>query len=82
MEAEPELIARTRAAVERIQVPSNGGTALRAGLDPTMVVLTIGALAALVASVHDVARIWTGSPITDEAWRDHLQKLLLHGIVP
>jgi TetR/AcrR family transcriptional regulator len=83
VEAEPELIARTRAAVERIQAPSNNGSsALRPGLDPTMVVLTIGALAALVASVHDVARIWTGSPITGEAWREHLQKLLLHGIVP
>ncbi len=81
VEAEPELIARTRAAVERIQVPANGGS-LRPGLDPTMVVLTIGALAALVASVHDVARIWTGSPITAEAWREHLQQLLLHGIVP
>jgi len=82
VEAEPELIARTRAAVERIQVPQNGSSALRPGLDPTMVVLTIGALAALVASVHEVTRIWTGSPIADEAWREHLQKLLLHGIVP
>jgi len=82
VEAEPELISRTRTAVERIQMPGNGDSALRAGLDPTMVVLTIGALAALVSSVHDVARIWTGNPIAGEAWRDHLQKLLLHGIVP
>lgn len=82
VETEPELIARTRAAVERIQVSSNGGSALHAGLDPTMVVLTIGALAALVSSVHDVARIWTGGAISADAWRDHLQKLLLHGIAP
>jgi len=82
VEAEPELISRTRAAVERIQIPANGDSGLRPGLDPTMVVLTIGALAALVASVHDVARIWTGNPIASEAWREHLQKLLLHGIVP
>ena len=44
--------------------------------------LAIATAAALVASVHDVARIWTGSPITAETWRDHLQQLLLHGIVP
>ncbi len=82
VEAEPELISRTRTAVERIQAPANGDSGLSPELDPTMVVLTIGALAALVSSVHDVARIWTGSPVTDDAWRAHLQRLLLHGITP
>jgi AcrR family transcriptional regulator len=82
VEAEPELIARTRTAVERIQAPSDGASGLRPGLDPTMAVLTIGALAALASSVHEVTRIWTGSPVSAEAWRDHLQKLLLHGIAP
>lgn len=79
---EPELLSRTRAAAERIQAPQNGSGGLRPGLDPTMTVLTVGALASLVSAVHDVSRLWTGSTIAADSWREHLQKLLLHGVVP
>ena len=80
VDAEPGLVepvaraARTIASTEASEV-------LRPGLDATMAVLSIGGLAALVASAHEAARPFFHQPIPAEAWRRHLYDLLLHGVI-
>jgi TetR/AcrR family transcriptional regulator len=86
IEAEPALVEPLRTAAVRLlaQGTGNGNAspALRPGLDPAMVVLTVGGLAALVSSARDVAQLFTGRAITSEEWRAHLHDILVHGIVP
>jgi AcrR family transcriptional regulator len=81
LDAEPALTEPVRAAV-KLLAESNGSGVLRPGLDPTMVVLTVGGVAALIASVHDVTRVFVGGPsLPVERWREHVKDLLVNGLV-
>ncbi len=75
-EADPSLLEPVRRAA-----------ALAAGgdghaLDPFLAVLTVGGLAALVASAHETTLPFLAEPISPEAWRRHVLDLLLHGLKP
>jgi TetR/AcrR family transcriptional regulator len=52
------------------------------GLDPVLAVVTVGGLAALVASAREAARPFVTEPLQPEAWRRHVFELLLHGLGP
>ena len=52
------------------------------GLDPVLAVVTVGGLAALVASAREAARPFVTEPLAPEAWRRHVFELLLHGLGP
>jgi AcrR family transcriptional regulator len=78
--AEPALTSGVRDAARAISTHSAHG--VRPGLDPTLAVLTIGGLSAFAASAHEAARLFLDTPVTPELLREHLQDLLLHGILP
>ena len=81
LDAEPTLTEPVRAAVKLLG-EADGAGVLRPGLDPTMVVLTVGGVAALIASVHDVTHIFVGGPqLPVERWREHMRDLLVNGLV-
>jgi AcrR family transcriptional regulator len=50
------------------------------GLDPVLAVVTVGGVAALVASTREAARPFTTAPPDPEAWRGHVLDLLVHGL--
>jgi TetR/AcrR family transcriptional regulator len=52
------------------------------GLDPVLTVVTVGGLAALVASSHEAARPFVREPLPPEAWRRHVFDLLVNGLAP
>jgi TetR/AcrR family transcriptional regulator len=79
--AEPSLMEPVRRAAQAITGSNGDGHRFRAGVDPTLAVLTIGALAALVASAHEASRPFFDSPVQPDVWRRHLYDLLLHGII-
>jgi len=72
------------AAVLAVASEAKGGTngASRAGVDPVLAVVTIGGLAALVASSGDAARPFIGEPLSPETWRQHVYDLLMNGLAP
>jgi len=78
--AEPSLVEPVKRAAQTI-ADSETGEVLRPSLDATMAVLSIGGLAALVASAHESARPFFDQPIPADAWRKHLYDLLLHGVL-
>ena len=80
VEAEPSLIAPVQQAAERL-VSGNGNGALRPGLDPKLVVLTVGGIAALASSAREMTRLFGVPEVPPERWRDHLFDLLVNGIV-
>jgi AcrR family transcriptional regulator len=49
-------------------------------LDPVVAVVTVGGLAALVASTREAARPFVAEPIQPDAWRRHVLDLLVHGL--
>ncbi len=77
--AEPSTLEPLRAAAARFA--GGNGAALRPGVDPMLAALTIGGLAALVASAPEAARTLLDRPVSLEAWRRHLYDLLLHGLL-
>jgi AcrR family transcriptional regulator len=84
VEAEPALLEAVRHAASRLASAngSNGnGAGLRPGLDPIMVVLSVGGLATLVSSAHGVTRLFIDREVTPEQWREHLHDLLVNGLV-
>ncbi len=52
------------------------------GVDPAATVVTIGGLAALVASSREAVRPFVREPIEPEAWRRHVIDLLVNGLGP
>lgn len=79
---EPELIEPVHRAARALSGDAGGAApALRPGLDPTLAVLSVGGLAALVASAHDATRPFFPEPVSPDVWRQHLYDLLLHGVV-
>ena len=77
-QSDPSLLEPVRRAAAAIALADGGA----AGIDPILAVVTIGGLAALVASAQEAARPFTEAPVSPEAWRRHVQELLLHGLAP
>ncbi len=76
--SEPSLLDPVRHAAAVIA--RDGG--VHARMDPVLAVVTVGGLAALVASAQEAVRPFTAHPLPAEAWRDHVLKILSHGLVP
>jgi AcrR family transcriptional regulator len=82
VEAEPALLETVRNAAARLTATNGGnGRAMRPGLDPIMVVLSVGGLATLVASAYGVTRLFVEREVTPEHWREHIHDLLVNGLV-
>jgi AcrR family transcriptional regulator len=52
------------------------------GLDPELSAVTVGGLAALVASAREAARPFVDAGIAPDAWRRHAFDLLVNGVAP
>jgi TetR/AcrR family transcriptional regulator len=76
--SDPALLEPVRRAAAAIAIADGGQT----HVDPILAVVTVGGLAALVASAQEAARPFVESPISQEAWRQHVHDLLLHGLAP
>jgi AcrR family transcriptional regulator len=74
--SEPSLLDPVRHAAAVLA--RDGGA--RAGVDPVLAVVTVGGLAALVASAQEAVRPFITAQVAPEAWRDHVLKLLAHGL--
>jgi TetR/AcrR family transcriptional regulator len=72
-EREPALLEPVRRAGAHLA--PNGD-----GIDPVLAVVTVGGLAALVASAGHADRDFGGVHIAPEAWRRHVFDLLVHGV--
>jgi AcrR family transcriptional regulator len=70
---DPSIVEPLRRAAATLR-PGAGG------IDPTLTVVTVGGVAALVASTREAARPFTGEPPEPEAWRRHVLDLLVHGL--
>jgi AcrR family transcriptional regulator len=77
--AEPALLEPVRRAAAALALGANGD---RSGVDPVLAVVTVGGLAALVASAQEAARPFVETPISQDSWRQHVFELLLHGLDP
>lgn len=76
--SDPALLEPVRRAAAAIALADGG----HADVDPILAVVTVGGLAALVASAQEAARPFVEAPISPEAWRRHVHDLLLHGLAP
>lgn len=76
--SDPALLEPVRRAASAIALADGGHSAV----DPVLAVVTVGGLAALVASAQEAARPFVETPPSPEAWRRHVQDLLLHGLAP
>jgi AcrR family transcriptional regulator len=76
--AEPSLLDPVRRAAAVIGTGADG----RRGIDPVLSVVTVGGLAALVASAQEAIRPFITEPLPPEAWRKHVLTLLTHGLSP
>ncbi|HSB20780.1 MAG TPA: TetR/AcrR family transcriptional regulator [Anaeromyxobacteraceae bacterium] len=84
VEGEPALLEPVRRAALSLAPQggaNGGGQALRPGLDPVMVVLSVAGLATFVSSALGTTRLFVDRDVTPEQWRDHLRDLLLNGVV-
>jgi AcrR family transcriptional regulator len=83
---DPALLEPVQRAAAVLAVASKGSNGVNGsnggGLDPVLAVVTIGGLAALVASSGDAARPFIGEPLAPEAWRQHVYDLLMNGLAP
>ena len=78
--SDPSVAAPVRGVAESLR--SGNGHALRSGVDASMAVLTIGALAALAAAAQEAARPFLEPPgPTSDDWKRHISDLLLHGLL-
>jgi TetR/AcrR family transcriptional regulator len=76
---EPALLDPVRRAAAVIAAGArNGG----GGVDPVLAVVTVGGLAALVASAQEAVRPFVSETLPPETWRRHVMDLLLHGLAP
>jgi AcrR family transcriptional regulator len=72
--SDPAIVEPLRRAAATLPAGALGG------LDPTVIVVTVGGVAALVASTREAARTFAGEPPEPEAWRRHVLDLLVHGL--
>lgn len=77
-QSDPGLLEPVRRAAAAIALA--GGN--RSDIDPVLAVVTVGGLAALVASAQEAARPFVEAPLPPEVWRRHVHDLLLHGLAP
>ncbi len=75
--SEPALLEPVRRAAVVIATGASDG----ARVDPVLTVVTVGGLAALVASAPDAVRPFVSEPLPPEAWRRHVLDLLSHGLL-
>jgi len=78
-QSDPTLLEPVRRAADTLAAGRDG---VDSGLDPVLAVVTIGGLAALVASAREAARPFVTEPLAPEAWRRHVFELLLNGLGP
>jgi AcrR family transcriptional regulator len=71
--SDPSIVEPLRRAAATLSAGSGG-------IDPTLTVVTVGGVAALVASTRVMARQFAGDPPEPEAWRRHVLDLLVHGL--
>lgn len=76
-QAEPSILDPVRRAASALTQGANG-----AAIDPILAVVTVGGLAALVASAREAARPFLSEPISPEVWRQHAFDLLVNGLKP
>jgi TetR/AcrR family transcriptional regulator len=76
--SDPALLEPVRRAAAAIALADGGHNEV----DPVLAVVTVGGLAALVASAQEAARPFVETPLSPEAWRRHVHDLLLHGLAP
>jgi AcrR family transcriptional regulator len=72
--ADPSILEPVRRTARALS------TAAAGGLDPVLAVVTVGGLAALVASTREAARPFVDEPLQPDAWRRHVLALLVHGL--
>jgi AcrR family transcriptional regulator len=77
-----ELVSAEPALLEPVRRASAAIAPHTDGVDPILAVVTVGGLAALVASAQEAARPFVAGPIAPEAWRQHVFELLLNGLAP
>jgi AcrR family transcriptional regulator len=77
-QSDPALLEPVRRAAAAIALAEGRSS----DVDPILAVVTIGGLAALVASAQEAARPFVETPPSAEAWRKHVHDLLLHGLAP
>jgi AcrR family transcriptional regulator len=75
--AEPALLDPVRHAAAALSGP---GDSPESAVDPILAVVTVGGVAALVASAQEAARPFVEAPLPPEAWRRHVFDLLLNGL--
>ncbi len=75
-QAEPSILEPVRRAASALT--RGDGT----GIDPILAVVTVGGLAALVASAREAARPFLAEPVAPEVWRRHVFDLLVNGLKP
>ena len=71
---DPSIVEPLRRAAATLSAGALGG------VDPTLTVITVGGVAALVASTREVARPFAGELPDPDAWRRHVLDLLVHGL--
>ncbi len=74
-DGEPALLEPVRRAGAALAPRANGD-----GFDPVLAVVTVGGLAALVASAGEADHAFGGVHIAPEAWRRHVFDLLVNGV--
>jgi AcrR family transcriptional regulator len=72
--SDPALVEPLRRAAHLLAPGTPGG------IDPMLAVVTVGGVAALVASTREAARPFTAAPPDPETWRGHVLDLLAHGL--
>jgi AcrR family transcriptional regulator len=77
-QSDPSLLEPVRRAAAAIALAEG----VEGEVDPVLAVVTIGGLAALMASAQEAARPFVEHPVPAEAWRKHVHDLLLHGLAP
>jgi AcrR family transcriptional regulator len=74
-QADPSILDPVRRAAAALAVGGDGAEAVLSAV-------TVGGLAALVASAREAASPFVDAPIAPEAWRRHAFDLLVHGLAP
>jgi AcrR family transcriptional regulator len=74
-DGDPALLEPVRRAGAAVALDASGER-----IDPILAVVTVGGLAALVASAGDADRSFGGVHIAPDAWRRHVVEMLVNGV--
>jgi AcrR family transcriptional regulator len=72
--ADPSILEPVRRTAAALSTATDGG------LDPVLALVTVGGLAALVASTREAALPFVDAPLHPDVWRRHVLALLVHGL--